>query len=669
MSSMLKVKPKNSPICRNVGSLQVGSLNWLQKIAGSTPEYPTLRILPVEQKIFDFVKGACELVSPPVVARVAGGWVRDKLLGVESKDIDISVDRMTGQEFSRLLVQFEKQRIYAGEEAALKSTDFKSVGIKEGKDPSERLEDDDIGQQDPQVAFLSIYGQEVEILNLRAGEEYEEGKHMLVQFQFGSPEQDAYRRDLTINSLFYNINTGQLEDFTGHGLSDLLGQQIVLRVPINVSDPSMNPVKTFMDDPLRVLRVIRFLSRYENAVIEPETYEAMQNDRVMAHLYRRVHNHAEQRGISPERVAIEFRKMLEGARPEEAVRIMWQLGLLQGLFNLPKEFDKDLNMDQRSPYHELGVLEHTLLVMKHANNLAMEFGMDKRERSLVNMAALWHDIGKLDPKTHIISEKGGRIQVGYYGKKEKRLVNGVPTEVVVNPAHEASSVEQWKRFAKSLKLTNYEADVVADYIGGHMEPHRTLQKRHIRGVKPGGGLKERAREDLNLHMQENPRWKIHWLLAAADALGKNAETDQEDVPYRNMIDVMSNLMNERPADQQEKLTAPLNGHDLMRIMKELELEFSPKPPKQSGLARGYIWILQRWLIEEAASRDPNVNPLTVAEAEQLVRSPEWIAALQQLYSGQYPNAEYDEGGQIRLPQRPNAVSNIEGTPEMEGEQI
>jgi len=57
------------------------------------------------------------------------------------------------------------------------------------------------------------------------------------------------RRDLTINSLFYNINTNEIEDLTKLGIDDL--KNGIIRTPLE-------PLKTFVDDPLRVLRTIRF---------------------------------------------------------------------------------------------------------------------------------------------------------------------------------------------------------------------------------------------------------------------------------------------------------------------------------------------------------------------------------------------------------------------------
>ena len=71
--------------------------------------------------------------------------------------------------------------------------------------------------------------------------------------QFGTPEQDAMRRDFTINSLFYNINESRVEDLTHRGLEDL--RQGLLRTPLAA-------METFMDDPLRVLRAVRFGTRF-----------------------------------------------------------------------------------------------------------------------------------------------------------------------------------------------------------------------------------------------------------------------------------------------------------------------------------------------------------------------------------------------------------------------
>jgi tRNA nucleotidyltransferase/poly(A) polymerase len=82
-------------------------------------------------------------------------------------------------------------------------------------------------------------------------------------------EEDAMRRDLTINSLFYNINTNNIEDYVG-GVRDI--HRKVIRTPLD-------PIRTFNDDPLRILRALRFLCRFKFSLNE-FTELAMENQEI-----------------------------------------------------------------------------------------------------------------------------------------------------------------------------------------------------------------------------------------------------------------------------------------------------------------------------------------------------------------------------------------------------
>ena len=88
----------------------------------------------------------------------------------------------------------------------------------------------------------------------------------------GTAEEDAIRRDLTINSLFYNLNLKIVEDFTQQGIEDL--QNGIIRTPFK------NPYQTFIDDPLRILRTLRFASRY-NFKIVPEILNCLKNEEIL----------------------------------------------------------------------------------------------------------------------------------------------------------------------------------------------------------------------------------------------------------------------------------------------------------------------------------------------------------------------------------------------------
>ena len=88
--------------------------------------------------------------------------------------------------------------------------------------------------------------------------------------RFGTPKEDAERRDLTINALFYNLHTERVEDFTGWGLRDV--EDGIIRTPLD-------PLTTFKDDPLRVLRAVRFATRL-NFQIVPEIKNAVLDQEV-----------------------------------------------------------------------------------------------------------------------------------------------------------------------------------------------------------------------------------------------------------------------------------------------------------------------------------------------------------------------------------------------------
>lgn len=85
----------------------------------------------------------------------------------------------------------------------------------------------------------------------------------------GTPFEDASRRDLTINALFYNVHTRQVEDYTKMGLSDL--ENRIARTPLP-------PRQTFQDDPLRIVRCVRFASRFNLAIAEEVVDSIKQED-------------------------------------------------------------------------------------------------------------------------------------------------------------------------------------------------------------------------------------------------------------------------------------------------------------------------------------------------------------------------------------------------------
>lgn len=218
--------------------------------------------------------------------RVAGGWVRDKLLRIDCKDVDIALDTMMGEAFAGYLCEYLRKHDLAPRGVGL---------IHSNPDRSKHLE----------TATIIMLGQPIDFVNLRA-EEYASGSRIPEKIQFGSPLEDALRRDITINSLFYHIQDETIEDWSGYGLLDL--EEGIIRTPLA-------PETTLMDDPLRLLRIIRFASRYGYA-LTPEIIEAALKSTVHAAFLTKV---------SRERVGIEFDKTISDPNGFNGLRLYARL--------------------------------------------------------------------------------------------------------------------------------------------------------------------------------------------------------------------------------------------------------------------------------------------------------------------------------------------------------
>ena len=210
----------------------------------------TITLTQQERELFaELLDSSKQAGLATTTLRCAGGWVRDKLMGRESLDIDIALDNMMGKEFA--------ERVNSYLESHGKETHNVAV-IMSNPDQSKHLE----------TARMKIRGLWIDLVNLRS-EEYAHNSR-IPTMTFGTPEQDAFRRDFTINSLFYNINTKEVEDYTGRGIDDM--QLGVIRTPLPAKE-------TFLDDPLRVLRAIRFASRF-GFVLDESLVEAASDDKV-----------------------------------------------------------------------------------------------------------------------------------------------------------------------------------------------------------------------------------------------------------------------------------------------------------------------------------------------------------------------------------------------------
>lgn len=293
----------------------LGIHHQTSQILHATSMTTTIELTVTEKNICSLLKSFVA-VSPfekPIVCRITGGWVRDKLLGLESHDLDIAIDTYTGLEFAEALNK------YIDENSESLGLSAKSIHkIERNPEKSKHLE----------TATTKLYGLDIDFVNLRC-EEYADDSR-IPTIRFGTPEEDAFRRDATLNALFYNVMEDKIEDFTNRGLEDLKAG--ILRTPLD-------PFETFKEDPLRVLRIIRFASRF-GFTIASEALNIMKDPIIHQALIHK---------ISRERVGVEILKTLTGPRPAEGLQIIGDLNLEEAVFNtLPPD-----SKSQVPPYNEL----------------------------------------------------------------------------------------------------------------------------------------------------------------------------------------------------------------------------------------------------------------------------------------------------------------------------
>ncbi|GAB7346745.1 hypothetical protein MBLNU459_g1853t1 [Dothideomycetes sp. NU459] len=264
-----------------------------------------------------------ELAKEKLVLRWTGGWVRDKLLGTLSHDIDVAINKMTGFQFGLRMKEYleipgnpEKYGLEGVAKNDLQSNKAASNDKSKIVGGLHKIEANPEKSKHLETVTTKILGLDIDLVNLRKETYTEDSRNP--QMEFGTPEEDALRRDATVNAMFYNLNTREIEDFTGKGHDDMKNR--IIRTPLE-------PYQTFKDDPLRVLRLIRFASRL-NYSIETEAEKWMGDADIKDAL---------QAKISRERVGVELEKMLRGPDPHRALSLIDRLGLYDTIFSDPAQ--------------------------------------------------------------------------------------------------------------------------------------------------------------------------------------------------------------------------------------------------------------------------------------------------------------------------------------------
>lgn len=350
-------------------------------------------------------------------AYLVGGFVRDQILGLEpSGDLDVVT---TGD-----------------------ALECVSILVAKGVASSEPVVYPRFG-----TAMLRLAGTTVEFVSARS-ESYSPLSRKPVVERAGLME-DAQRRDFTVNTLMRRIDDGGLLDPLGSGLSDLEAR--VLRTPLE-------PGRTFFDDPLRMLRAVRFRGQLGFGYAQGLT-EAIRE------------NAARLQVVSAERIRDEFSKMLLLDSAADCLRDVMATGLADQF--LP-ELRPMVGCGQSGAHH-LDVWEHTLLALDHAR------GGDLT----LKLSVLFHDVAK--PATRSV-EPNGRVR--FLGHE---VVGATITEAALSRLRYAGDqvaavallVRNHMRLTSMDELTAAAARRIVRDLDDHLETWLRLIEADVSALRPG----------------------------------------------------------------------------------------------------------------------------------------------------------------------------------------
>lgn len=397
-----------------------------------------------------------------VEAYVVGGYVRDLLLGREVNDIDIVV-LGDGVAFARnVAAQLGKTRVVT----------FEKFG----------------------TAMLPYENGKIEFVGARKESYSKQSRKPTVAT--GTLEDDLSRRDFTINAMAVSINAGRFGELVDpfNGQDDL--NNGIIRTPLA-------PLTTFDDDPLRMMRAIRFAAQ-KGFTIEENTLAAIPRMKERLSI------------ISQERITEEFLKIMASPKPSIGLTLLYETGIMAIIF---PEIAELAGVDQRKDFHHKDVFLHTCQVV---DNIA---GMT--DKLYLRMAALLHDIAK--PKT-------------------KKFVEGIGWTF---HGHEEIGARMVKHIFRRLKLPLEYVPYVEKIVRLHQRPMQLVD-----GTVTDSAVRRllfEAGEDVDDLMT----------LCRADITSKNPKLVQQY--YANYDLVYQKMKEVEEKDRLRAFQPPVRGDEIMRV--------------------------------------------------------------------------------------------------------
>ncbi|MBN1639433.1 MAG: HD domain-containing protein [Ignavibacteriales bacterium] len=307
---------------------------------------------------------------------------------------------------------------------------------------------------------------------------------------------DISRRDFTINTLAISLNKkdfGKLVD-TFNGLNDIKNK--IIKTPID-------PLKTFNDDPLRILRAFRFASQLQFEVEDSIMLAAKQlADRLKI--------------ISQERITDEFMKILASPRPSVGLLLLNESGVLKIIF---PEIANLTGIEQRKDFHHKDVFYHTLQVVDNIAKVS--------EKLWLRFAGLVHDIAK--PQTKKFDEK-----VGW-----------------TFHTHDYLGAKMLKKIFYRMKLPLTELPYVEKLVKLHLRPIALVDD----------GVTDSAVRRLSANAGADLEDLI--ILCRADITSKNI--DKVQAYMRNYDNVMKKVVEVQEKDKLREFQSPVRGDEIMKV--------------------------------------------------------------------------------------------------------
>ncbi len=400
-------------------------------------------------------------------AYVVGGYVRDVLLGKDGKDTDIVVIG-DGIEFAKLVAKyFHKRKVVTYEK-------FGTAMLNLGSD----------GREEHKIEFVTA-----------RKERYARTSRKPI-VSHGTLEDDLSRRDFTINAIAASINSEQYGEIVDpfDGRKDL--ERRIIRTPLE-------PEKTFDDDPLRMMRAIRFASQL-GFTIESKTFA------MIAKMRERL------RIVSQERITDEFIKILMSSKPSVGLKLMYDAGIMHLVF---PEIAEMAGVEQRDDYHHKDVFLHTLQVVDNISGMT--------ENLWLRFTALVHDIAK--PSTKAFREGVGWT---FYGHDEvgMRMLKGI-----------------FQRMRLPMEYLKYVEKLVCLHLRPMALVNETVTDSAVRRLLFEAG------EDVDDLM----------MLCRADITSKNPELVKQ---YSRNYDIVMRKMKEvEEKDRLRAFQLPVRGDEIMRL--------------------------------------------------------------------------------------------------------